>query len=55
MKIKDKTVKGKKTENIPRSTARKITPRVYTSSDTFGGNVPPHKPKSKCPHCGKTL
>jgi hypothetical protein len=58
--LKDKTVKEllEKTENIPRPAARKasvINTRVYNSSDTFGGNVPPHKPKSKCPHCGKTL
>jgi hypothetical protein len=44
--LKDKKVKRK---------ASVINTRVYNSSDTFGGNVPPHKPKSKCPHCGKTL
>jgi hypothetical protein len=52
--LKDKTVKEllEKTENIARKAS---VIRVYNSSDTFGGNVPPHKPKSKCPHCGKTL
>jgi hypothetical protein len=52
--LKDKKELLEKTENIARKAAV-INTRVYNSSDTFGGNVPPHKPKPKCPHCGKTL